>query len=84
MMSVFPRGATKDDPLRKINSEINEKIKNLADGKRVNLLDINDQFLDPDGSLSKEIFPDLLHLAPAAYDTWAASVSAKLNELGVK
>lgn len=84
LMSVFPRGATKDDPLRKINSEINEKVKALADGQRVHLLDINDQFLDDEGKLSKEIFPDLLHLAPAAYDIWAESLAAKLVELGVQ
>jgi arylsulfatase A-like enzyme/lysophospholipase L1-like esterase len=84
LMSVFPRGATKEDPLRKLNSEINEQVKALTDSKRVHLLDINDQFLDADGNLSKDIFPDLLHLAPAAYDTWAAAVSSKLKELGVE
>jgi N-acetylglucosamine-6-sulfatase len=84
MMSVFPRGATKEDPLRKINSQINQQLKAFADDKRVYLLDINTKFLDKDGNLSKDIFPDLLHLSPAAYDTWAAAVSEKLNELGVK
>ncbi len=84
LMSVFPRGATQDDPLRKINSQINEQVKALADGNSVHLLDINAQFLDKDGNLSKDIFPDLLHLAPAAYDTWATAVSAKLKELGVE
>jgi arylsulfatase A-like enzyme/lysophospholipase L1-like esterase len=84
LMSVFPRGATREDPLRKINDEINEQIKALADGKRVHLLNINDQYLDEAGNLSIEIFPDLLHLAPAAYDTWAEAVSAKLKEIGVE
>ncbi len=84
LMSVFPRGETQEDPLRKLNSQINEQVKSLADGKRVHLLDINEQFLDDAGNLSKDIFPDLLHLAPAAYDTWATAVSAKLKELGVE
>ena len=84
LMSVFPRGATKEDPLRKLNSEINEQLKTLTDGKRVYLLDINNQFLDADGKLSRDVFPDLLHLSPAAYNTWAAAVSEKINELGVK
>jgi N-acetylglucosamine-6-sulfatase len=84
LMSVFPRGPDKADTLRKINDQINEQVKALADGKRVHLLDINAQYLDKDGNLSKEIFPDLLHLAPAAYDTWAAAVSAKLKEIGVE
>lgn len=59
-------------------------MKALTDGKRVHLLDINEQYLDKDGNLSKDIFPDLLHLAPVAYDTWAAAVSAKLKEIGVE
>jgi lysophospholipase L1-like esterase len=84
LMSVFPRGPDKEDPLRKINDQINEQVKALVDGKRVHLLDINDQFLNEKGNLSKDIFPDLLHLAPAAYDTWATAVSAKLKEIGVK
>jgi len=84
LMSVFPRGADTEDPLRKINDEINEKVKAFADGERVHLLDINDKFLDKDGNLSKDIFPDLLHLAPAAYDIWAEALAEKFKELGVK
>jgi N-acetylglucosamine-6-sulfatase len=81
LMSVFPRGPDIENPLRKINSEINEQAKALADGKRVHFLDINDKFLDEDGNLSKDIFPDLLHLSPAAYDTWAEALMPKLKEL---
>jgi len=84
LMSVFPRGASPDDELRKINAEINEKSKALADGKRVFLLDINDRFLDENGNLSKEIFPDLLHLSPGAYQTWADALMPKLKELGLE
>jgi N-acetylglucosamine-6-sulfatase len=84
LMSVFPRGASQDDPLRKINTQINEQVKALVDGKRVYLLDINERFLNDEGNLSKEIFPDLLHLSPAAYDTWAVALSTKLKELDVE
>ncbi len=83
LMSVFPRGATKDDPLRIINDEINEQVKALADGKRIHLLDINAKFLDAEGNLNKETFPDLLHLNPAAYTTWAEALMPKLKELGL-
>jgi len=84
LMSVFPRGATAEDPLRVINSEINVQAKTLADGERVHFLDINDKFLDKDGNLGKDVFPDLLHLSPAAYETWAAALLPKLKELGVE
>jgi arylsulfatase A-like enzyme/lysophospholipase L1-like esterase len=84
LMSVFPRGPDKENPLRKINAEINEQAEKLADGERVHFLDINDKFLDEKGNLSKDIFPDLLHLSPAAYETWAAALVPKLKELGVE
>lgn len=84
LLSIFPRGATPEDSLRKLNAEINEKAKELADGKQVHFLDLNGKFLDEDGNLSKEVFPDLLHLSPAAYDTWAEALLPKLKELGVE
>lgn len=84
LMSVFPRGADASEPLRKINDEINAQLKTLADGKRVHLLDINAKYLDAKGKLSKDIFPDLLHLSPAAYDIWAEALAPKLKELGVE
>jgi arylsulfatase A-like enzyme/lysophospholipase L1-like esterase len=83
LMSVFPRGPDKENPLRKINAEINEQAKALADGKRVHLLDIKDKFLDENGNLSKDTFPDLLHLNPASYDAWAEALMPKLKELGL-
>ena len=81
LMSVFPRGASAQDPLRKLNDEINERVQSLADGKRVHLLDINAKFLDKKGNLSKDIFPDLLHLSPEAYEIWTEALMPKLKEL---
>ena len=82
-MSIFPRAEKANDPLRQLNDEINEQLKTLVDGKRVHLLDINANFMDDEGTLKKELLPDLLHLSPAAYDIWADAVSSKLKELGL-
>ena len=84
LTAIFPRGATPDDPKRKRNAEINKLIKPMADGKRVFWQDINAKFLEADGTLSREIMPDLLHLNEASYGIWAEALSAKLTELGVK
>jgi N-acetylglucosamine-6-sulfatase len=83
LMSIFPRAEKADDPLRQLNDEINEQLKTLVNGKRVHLLDINAKFMDDEGTLRKELLPDLLHLSPAAYDIWADALSSKLNELGL-
>ena len=49
----------------------------LADDKSVFFLDINQEFLEDDGTLSKDIMPDLLHLSEAGYEIWAKGIEAK-------
>lgn len=84
LMSIFPRGATADDPLRRLNAEVNAGLQSLADGRRVHLLDLNTRFVDAAGNLNESLLPDRLHLSSAAYDLWAEALSAELARLGVK
>ncbi len=81
VLGVFPRGATPDDQLRKKNAAVNEIVAKLDDGKDVFFLDIGPKFLTADGTLAKEIMPDLLHLSPRGYEIWAESIEPKLKEL---
>ncbi|MBL9152266.1 MAG: GDSL family lipase [Verrucomicrobiales bacterium] len=84
LLAIFPRGATPDDKMRQQNEATNQLIARLADGKTVHFLDIGATFLGPDGSLSKEIMPDLLHLSPAGYQKWADAIAPKVKELLAK
>ena len=81
ILAIFPRGADKEDARRKVNEGANEIIQKLADNKSVFYLDIGPKFLAADGTLSKEVMPDLLHLNEASYRTWAQSTEAKVKEL---
>jgi beta-glucosidase len=81
VLAIFPRGATADDVRRKVNSGANRIIAKLADGEMVHYLDIGDKFLNNDGTLSKEVMPDLLHLNERSYATWAEAIEPKLKEL---
>ena len=81
MLGVFPRGATADEPLRQQQPKINKIIAKLADGKMVFFLDIDAKFLTADGVLSKEVFPDLVHLTPKAYETWAEAIEPTVAKL---
>lgn len=81
VLAIFPRGATKDDSRRKVNAGANELIAKLADGKQVFYQDIGQKFLKEDGTLSKEIMPDLLHLNEASYRIWAEAIEPKVKEL---
>lgn len=80
---IFPRGPDPLDEKRLNNIAINERIARLADGDQVQFMEIGDRFLEPDGSISKEIMPDLLHLSEAGYELWAKALEPKLKELGL-
>jgi beta-glucosidase len=81
VLAIFPRGANKDDAKRKVTEGANEIIKGLADDKMVHYLDIGPKFLAEDGTLSKEVMPDLLHLNEKSYTIWAESIEPKVKEL---
>lgn len=81
LLGIFPRGATKEDKMRQQNVATNNIISGFADGKRVWYMDIGNTFLQPDGTLPKEIMPDLLHLNALGYEKWAASIEGKVAEL---
>jgi lysophospholipase L1-like esterase len=53
----------------------------LADGKNVFYLDIGKKFLKEDGTLTKDIMPDLLHLSPKGYAIWAEAITPDIEKL---
>lgn len=81
ILAIFPRGADNSDPKRQVNSKANEIIARLADGKMVEYLDIGPKFLAEDGTLSKDVMPDLLHLNAASYQIWADSIEAHVKRM---
>lgn len=81
LLGIFPRGATPDVPQRQVNEKTNAIVSKLADGAQVHYLDIGPRFLQDDGTLSKEIMPDLLHLSEKGYRIWAESIEPKVAEL---
>lgn len=84
VLGVFPRGEKAEDPERVRTGEINALLTKLENSKEVFYLDISKTFLQPDGSLSKEIMPDYLHLSPKGYALWAAAIEPKVKELMAK
>ncbi len=82
LLAVFPRGEkAAPNPGREKLKQVNTIIAKLDDGKNIHFLDIGDKFLQPDGSLTKDIMPDFLHLSPAGYQIWADAIGPKLAEL---
>jgi lysophospholipase L1-like esterase len=77
LLGVFPRGQ-KPMAVRERLKSVNEKIAKLGDGSRVRFLDIGAAFLNDDGTISKEIMPDYLHLTRLGYRKWADAMEPTL------
>lgn len=80
LLAVFPRGE-KDSPQRKQVADVNKAISKLNDGKKVHYLDIGPKFLTADGTLPKEVMPDLLHPNAKGYQIWADAIRADVKKL---
>jgi lysophospholipase L1-like esterase len=81
LLGVFPRGE-KPNPMRDKLKEVNKTIAKLDDGgKTVKYLDIGAKFVQPDGTISKDIMYDFLHLTEKGYRIWADAVQGPIKEL---
>jgi len=56
-------------------------VKGFADGQKVFFLDVGAKFLEPDGTLSKAIMPDLLHPNEKGYQIWSDAIKADVLAL---
>jgi lysophospholipase L1-like esterase len=80
LLGVFPRSENPDPSRSKILS-VNRMIRTLADGKSVIYFDLGNRFLEIDGTISRDVMPDALHLSPMGYDIWVEAIHAKLDEM---
>jgi lysophospholipase L1-like esterase len=87
LLGVFPREDGKGDKAktamhREKIGKVNERIAKLDDGgKTVRYLDLKDEFLEADGSISETIMPDKLHLSKEGYQRWADGIKDVLAEM---
>ena len=81
LLAIFPRGEKADDFLRGVNERVNQRLAGIADGRTVHFLDINASLADPDGSVSKDVMPDFLHLSDKGYAIWQRAMDPLLEKL---
>jgi lysophospholipase L1-like esterase len=84
LLAIFPRGdydqrkikdANADmNPMWAKNNRVNEMVSKTADNKMIYYLDINDQFLNEQGVLTRDVMPDLLHPREKGYQIWADAI----------
>jgi len=72
-----PAGKTSVKTIDKINAQIAQ----LADGKKVRYLNINDKLANKDGTLYEGMTVDGLHLSVKGYQVWADALKPILTEI---
>ncbi len=80
LLGIFPRGEQPNNQ-RGALTQINQIIARLDDGEHVFFLDIGPRLVNDDGSLSKQIMPDFLHLSPKGYQIWADAIEPQVAKL---
>jgi lysophospholipase L1-like esterase len=80
LMGIFPRGA-KPDALRAKLDTTNKLLASFAAPGRVTFLDIGAKFLQPDGSIAREVMGDYLHPSAKGYEIWAEALEPVLMKL---
>lgn len=79
LLSILPEGE-KPRPGRETRTAINALISKFQGGP-VHYMDISAKFLEPDGTISKDVMPDYLHLSPKGYEIWSEAIKDKVKEL---
>jgi len=80
ILAIFPRGE-KPSYQREINAGASKLASTIVDNKWIYYMDINDKFLDKDGTLPKEIMPDFLHPNEKGYQIEAEAIEPMVKKL---
>ena len=78
LLGIFP--VTHDGRNAKIK-EANTFLAKMHDGKRVHYMNLNANFLDPEGKLRTDMLKDGVHLTRHGYAMWGATTSKKVTQL---
>lgn len=81
LLGVFPVGENPSNPMREKVKRTNALISKLGDDKRIFYRDIGDAFLEEDGTASKEIIRDGVHLSPKGYEIFAQQLVPLMKEV---
>ena len=83
LYAIFPRGKDNNDWRRVVNEKVNAEIVKFCDGDKVEWVDIRKNFLTPEGVLSRDMMPDLLHPRKVkGYSVWGESLLPYFEKYG--
>ncbi len=80
LLCTIERGKTADDPVREKVEAVNRAIRQMADGKRVRLVDLARRFIRADGTADPKLMRgDCIHFKKAGYRVWAEMVRPMID-----
>ncbi len=80
LLAILPRGQKPDGTRTKI-AEINTALAQLDGQNGITFLDAGAAFLQPDGTIPKELMNDFLHPTAAGYELLAAAMETTLQKM---
>ncbi|MEE2819270.1 MAG: GDSL-type esterase/lipase family protein [Planctomycetota bacterium] len=81
LLDIFPRGA-KFNQMRGELLQVNQALQaTYNDDEDVTFYPIGHHFLEDDGTISKEVMPDELHLSEKGYKIWADAVAPRIARM---
>ena len=80
LMAILPRGPKPDATRAKLN-DVNQRLAKLDGQSGITFLDAGAKFLQPDGSLPRELMGDFLHPSAKGYEIWAEALEPTLRRL---
>lgn len=84
LLGILPCRKSPQHPIREKIKETNSRISALDDGQNIYFVDIGHVFLEKDGSTTKKILRDTLHLSPKGYEIFAKALEPEIKNRLVK
>jgi lysophospholipase L1-like esterase len=81
LLGIFPRDEKPTSAPRQLNDRVNGIISGYADDRSIFYLNIGESLMNPDGTISRDVMPDLLHLSDKGYAIWARRIEPTLQRL---
>ena len=81
LLGILPRGESIKEEINEKIRQTNAKLAMLADNSRVFYLDVGDKLVEQDGSISREVMPDKLHVAAPGFARWMDAMKPTLDKL---
>jgi lysophospholipase L1-like esterase len=81
LLGVFPREKDPEASKRKLVRDLNAMMASTIFPENIHYLDIGSAFLDQDGNLPVDLFPDGLHPCAKAYAIWADRIEPTIQTL---